>query len=127
MSYTAFFAGVKVAGATQLNEQTAEEIRGLLLRYYNLLGSMGGRFDISQLRMQFQWRDAFTPTLKQARHLVVLPPHHPRTASFLFQGESDLGFERASVLYNYAATLSYFAITQVCPQWYGVAESDDWW
>jgi programmed cell death 6-interacting protein len=73
-------------------ETTADEIRQSLVRYHRLLVALEGRFDMSQLRLTFVWRDAFKPSVKQ--------------------GEADSRFERAAVLFNLAAVLSFDATVQ---------------
>jgi len=90
------FASVAEArrlAVTQLPTMTtSEDIHRALVRYHKLLVAMEERFDMSQLRLTFVWKDAFKSSVKQ--------------------GEADLRFERASVLFNLAAVVSFEAIVQ---------------
>eukprot|EP00962_Isochrysis_galbana_P046884 scaffold18987_cov109-Isochrysis_galbana.AAC.25 len=95
-AHSAQFASVaetrRVAVSQQPNKNTAEDIRQALVRYHRLLVALEGRFDMSQLRLTFVWRDAFKPSVKQ--------------------GEADSRFERGAVLFNLAAVLSFEATVQ---------------
>ena len=66
------------------------EVFTVMLRYYRLLCSMETRFEADDLRLQFPWKDAFQAHVKQ--------------------GESDVRFERAAMLWNIASLMSLAAM-----------------
>ena len=83
---------VAAASEARLEERTAADARALYVRYYKLLCSMEQRFEVAELRLTFPWRDAFQPGMRQ--------------------GEADLRFERAAVLFNVASAVTFEAASQ---------------
>ena len=100
------FAQVATMRATTLGEETSSDRRATtttttttvgseakmraLAEYFRLLCAMELRFDADELRMHFVWRDAYSHVVKQ--------------------GESDIKFEAAVALFNYAAEVSLYAV-----------------
>jgi programmed cell death 6-interacting protein len=84
------------ARAATLSEKGAEDTVRLLARYYRVLTNVRTRFgsavDDSDGRVMFSWKDAWDLKKQSARY--------------------DLQFERACVLFNLAAALSYSATVQ---------------
>jgi programmed cell death 6-interacting protein len=78
--------------ARGITPATAEGTEKLLIRYFRLLCAVEKRFAGSDLRMQFSWRDSFEAVAKQ--------------------GEADVHFESAAVLYNLCAVCSFLAVHQ---------------
>ena len=83
---------VAAASEARLEERTAADARALYVRYYKLLCSMEQRFEVAELRLTFPWRDAFQSGMRQ--------------------GEADLRFERAAVLFNVASAVTFEAASQ---------------
>ena len=83
---------VAAAAEARLEERTAADARALYVRYYKLLCSMEQRFEVAELRLTFPWRDAFQSGMRQ--------------------GEADLRFERAAVLFNVASAVTFEAASQ---------------
>ena len=71
---------------------TAADTEIALRRYFRLLCAIEKRFEGADLRMQFSWKDAFDHVAKQ--------------------GEADVHFESAAVLFNLLAVSSYMAVHQ---------------
>ena len=102
------FAQVATMRATTLGEETSSDRRATtttttttttvgseakmraLAEYFRLLCAMELRFDADELRMHFVWRDAYSHVVKQ--------------------GESDIKFEAAVALFNFAAEVSLCAV-----------------
>ena len=82
--------GISARGLSPLS---VEESQSAMLSYYRLLVAMESRFHGADLRMGFSWRDGFNNVVKQ--------------------GESDLHFESAAVLFNLMAAHSFSAVQQV--------------
>ena len=86
-----------------LSEKGAEDTVRLLARYYRLLTNLRTRFgsavDDSDGRVGFTWKDAWHSK------------EHPK-GQIMSTSQCDLQFERACVLFNLAAALSYSATVQ---------------
>jgi len=82
----------RVEAIGQVSETTADAAKELLVRYDRTLQAMEQRFDMPQLKVQFAWKDAFKPYMKQS--------------------EADTRFERVAIFFNLAAVVSFSAIAQ---------------